>query len=140
MALTLDTETIRLITLFENITQAPVKDCLVDDCTNTVYFIIEEGKLGVAIGKNGNSVRHAERVIGKTIKLLEFSSDIVSFVKKVIPQATAIKVRSEDGKTTIEVHVDKQSRPIVIGRDGRNLKIHKELFKRNHKIDNLIIR
>lgn len=140
MNLTFNTETIRLITLFESITHAPVKDCLVVDDTNTIYFIIEEGKIGVAIGKNGNSVKHAERVIGKTIKLFEFSEDIVSFAKKIIPQATRIKVRNEDGKVTIEVHVEKKNRPIVIGRGGRNLRIYKELFKRNQKVDDLVIR
>lgn len=140
MKLTFDTEAIRLITLFENMTHAPVKDCLIDDDTNTIYFVIEEGKIGIAIGKNGNSVKHAEHVIGKTIKLFEFSGDIVSFVKKIIPQATAIKVRNEDGKVTIEVRVEKKNRPLVIGRGGRNLKICKELFKRNHKVDDLSIR
>ena len=139
MKLTLDTDTIRLITLFENITHAPVKDCVVDNETNTIYFIVEEGKIGVAIGKNGNSVKYAESVIGKTIKLFEYSKDIVSFVKNAIPQANTIKVRNEDGKVTVEVNIEKKSRPIVIGRGGRNLKIYKELFKRNYEVDNLIV-
>ncbi len=139
MKLTLDTDTIRLITLFENITHAPVKDCLVDDETSTVYFIVEEGKIGVAIGKNGSSVKHAENVIGKTIKLFEFSNDLVVFVKNMIPQANAIKVRNEDSKVTIEVGIEKKNRPIVIGRGGRNIKIYKELFKRNHSVDDLLV-
>lgn len=138
--MTFDTETIRLITLFENMTHAPVKDCLVDDSTNTVYFVVEEGKIGIAIGKNGSNVKHAEQIIGKTIKLFEFSNDIVSFAKKIIPQATAIKVRNEDGRVTIEVRVEKKNRPIVIGREGRNLKVYKELFKRSHNVDNVMIR
>ena len=140
MKLTFDTETIRLITLFENITHAPVKDCLIDDDNNRIYFIIEDGNIGTAIGKNGSSVRHAERVIGKTIKLFEFSSDVVSFVKNMIPQATSIKVRNEEGKVKVEVHVGKKNRPIVIGRGRRNLKIYKKLFKRNHGVDDLSIR
>ena len=49
MRLTFDTDTIRLITLFENITHAPVKDCLVDKDANTIYFIVEEGNIVVAI-------------------------------------------------------------------------------------------
>jgi len=140
MKLTFDTETIRMITLFENITRAPVKDCIIDNDTNTIYFIIEEGKLGVAIGKNGNNVKRVERVTGKTIKLFEFSNDIVSFAKKIIPQATAIRVRNEEGKVKVEVRVEKKNRPIVIGRGRRNLRIYKELFKRNHKVDDLLVR
>jgi N utilization substance protein A len=129
-----------MITLFENITHAPVKDCLIDKESNTVYFLIDDGKIGVAIGKNGSSVKHAEKAIGKTIKLFESSSDLVTFVKKMIPQATSIKVKNEDSKVTIEIRVDKKNRPIVIGRNGRNLKLYRELLKRNHKVDDLTIR
>lgn len=140
MRLTFDTDTIRTITLFENITHAPVKDCVIDKDTNTVYFLIEQGKIGVAIGRNGSSVKHAEKAIGKTIKLFESSNDLVTFVKKMIPQATSIKVKNEDSKVTIEIRVDKKNRPIVIGRNGRNLRLYKELLKRNHKVDDLQVR
>jgi N utilization substance protein A len=140
MKLTFDTDTIRTITLFENITHAPVKDCVIDKETNTVYFLIEQGKIGVAIGKNGSSVKHAEKAIGTTIKLFESSNDLVTFVKKMIPQATSIKVKNEDSKVTIEIRVDKKNRPIVIGRNGRNLRLYKELLKRNHKVDDLVVR
>jgi len=140
MKLTFDTDTIRIITLFENITHAPVKDCLIDQNTNTIYFVVEEGKIGIAIGKNGSSVKHAERAVGKTIKLFEFSRDLVTFVKKLIPQTTSIKVRNMDGKVTVEIHVEKKNRAMVIGRNGRNLKLYKQLLKRSHKVDDLTVR
>ena len=137
---TFDTETIRLINLFENVTGAPVKDCLVDSATNTIYFIVDQGKVGIAIGKNGNSVKKAERITGKSIKLFEFSKDIVLFVKNLIPQVSEVKIRSEDGKSVVEIKVEKKSKALVIGRDGKNLKIYKELLQRNQGINDLIIR
>jgi len=135
-----DTETIRLITLFENLTNAPVKDCLVNTSTNTVYFIIEEGKVGVAIGKNGNNVRNAEKVIGKNIKLFESSDDVCIFVKNLIPQANDVRVMNECEKTLIEVKIDKKNRALVIGRDRKNIKLFKELLRRNHSVDDLIVK
>jgi len=137
---TFDTETIRLINLFENISGAPVKDCLVDAETNTIYFIIDKGKVGIAIGKNGNVVKNAERIMGKKIKLFEHSKDILSFVKNMIPQATDVRIRTENDSTVVEVHVEKKNKAIVIGRDGRNLKIYKELLQRNHNINNLVVK
>ncbi|MHA1743116.1 MAG: NusA-like transcription termination signal-binding factor [Candidatus Heimdallarchaeota archaeon] len=133
-----DTETIRLITLFENITGAPVKDCISDN--NTVYFIIEEGKVGMAIGKNGNSVKHAEKIIGKSIKIFEFSEDLVSFVKHLIPKAVGVKIRYEDDKKIVEIEVEKKDRAVVIGRDGKNLNLFKQLLQRTHKINDLVVR
>jgi N utilization substance protein A len=133
-----DTETIRLMTLFENVTGAPVKDCITDN--NVVYFVIEEGKVGIAIGKNGNSVKHAEKIIGKTIKIFEFSNEPSRFVKHLIPQAVEIKVRNEDDKTIVEIKVEKKDRALVIGRDGKNLNLFKQLLQRTHGINDLLVR
>lgn len=138
MPVSFDTDTIRLITLFENITGAPVKDCLVDE--NTIYLIIDEGKVGIAIGKNGNSVKHAENILGKTIKLFEYSPDMEKFVRNLIPQANEVKIEKKDDKLVVAIRVEKKDRALVIGRDSKNLKLFKELLHRNHNIDELIVR
>ena len=139
MVLTFDTESIRLITLFENLTGTIVKDCIIDNLNNTVYFVIEEGKIGIAIGKNGGSVRNAEHLIKKSIKIFEFSGDLNSFIKNLIPQASEIKIKN--GETImVEVRVDKKDKAVVIGREGKNLKVFRELLGRNHGVNELIIR
>jgi len=138
MRVTFDDETIRMMTLFENVTGAPVKDCLID--SENVYFLVEEGKIGIAIGKNGNSVKNAENLIKKNIKIFEFSTDINSFIKKLIPQASAIKIRNESDRIIVEVKVDKKNKAMVIGRQGKNLKVFKELLSRNHRINDLFVR
>ncbi|MFH8086290.1 MAG: NusA-like transcription termination signal-binding factor [Candidatus Aenigmatarchaeota archaeon] len=140
MSITFNTETIRLITLFENLTGARIKDCLVDKESNTVYFLVEEGMIGIAIGKNGNVVRNAEKLIGKNIKIFEFSKDLKTFVKNLIPQANEIRIKNENNLVKVEIKVDKKEKPLVIGRDEKNLKILKQLFQRNHKVNDLIIR
>lgn len=138
MTMKFDTETIRLMILFENLTGAAVKDCIVDE--DTICFVIEEGKLGIAIGKNGNSVKNAENMINKTIKLFEFSSDLSTFVKNIIPKATSVTINNDGDKVIIEIKVERNDRPLVIGRDGKNLKMFKELLKRSYNVSDLIIR
>jgi N utilization substance protein A len=133
-----DTETIRLIALFENVTGAPVKDCITDN--NIIYFVIEEGKIGIAIGKNGNSVKHAEKIIGKTIKIFEFSNELSRFVQHLIPQVVEVKVKNDSGKVIVEIKVEKKDRAMVIGRDGKNLSLFKQLLQRTHSINDLVIR
>jgi N utilization substance protein A len=140
MALTFDTKTIHLINIFENLTNVRVNDCIVDDSTNTVYFIVKEGEIGLAIGKNGENVKNAEKVLGKNVKIFEFSSDLLKFVKNLIPSANDIKVKNENGKVTVEIKVNKTDRVFVIGRDGKNLKIYKEILQRSHNISDLIVR
>ncbi len=140
MIIKFDTETIRMITLFENLTNVRVKDCLIDNATNTVYFIVESGKIGIAIGKNGISAKRIEKVTGKNIKIYEYSENLEKFVKNLIPQSNEVKVKNENGKIIVEIKVDKTNRGIVIGRDEKKLKLYKEILQRNHKVDDLVVR
>ncbi|MEM5852822.1 MAG: NusA-like transcription termination signal-binding factor [Candidatus Aenigmatarchaeota archaeon] len=138
MVIKFDTESIRLMTIFENLTGVQVRDCLVEE--DTVYFLVDEEKIGMAIGKNGSVVKNVEAAINKTIKLFGFSDDLTKFIKNLIPKATNIKImNSEDGKK-VEVVVEKSEKPLVIGREGKNLKIIKELLKRNYDVSELVVR
>ncbi len=140
MEATYDTDTIRLMTFFENATNVGVKDCFVEEESNTAYFIVEEGKAGLAIGKNGANIKRVENLMKKNVKVFEFSADIATFVKRLIPQVLEVTVKNGNGKVEIEIKVDKNDRPVVIGRDGKNLKLYKELLQRNFKVDDLIIK
>ena len=133
-----DTDEIRMISLFESVTKVPIKDCILNE--NLVCFVVEEGKMGAAIGKNGNKVKRIKRMIGKNIKLFEFSSDLPTFVKNIIPQAKAIKIRNESKRVIVEVKVEKKDRAIVIGRNKKNLNFYKKLLQRSYKVDDLVIR
>ncbi len=140
MQLTLDTDTIRLITLFENLTGAGVRDCLVDDDNGIVYFVIDEGQIGKAIGKNGSSVKNTENLIKKDIKVFEFSEDAERFVRNLIPNVNSLRLKAENGRNVVEIWIDKKDKAGVIGRDGKNLKIYKELLQRNHDINEIKVR
>jgi N utilization substance protein A len=140
MALTFDTKTIHLINIFENLTNVSVNDCIIDDSSNTVYFIVKEGEIGLAIGKNGENVKNAEKILRKNVKIFEFSSDLSKFVKNLIPSANDINIKDENGKITVEVKINKTDKVFVIGRDGKNLKIYKEILQRSHNVSDLIVR
>ncbi len=140
MSVTLDTETIRLITLFENLTGAGVRDCLVDDENRIVYFVIEEGDIGKAIGKNGVVVKKTESLIRKDIKVFEFSDDVETFARNLIPEINLVKLKTENGRSVIDVWVDKRNKAVIIGRDGKNLKVYKELLQRHHGISGVTVR
>ncbi len=138
MTITFTTETIRLLTLFENLTNVSVKDCFENH--DTVYYIVEEGKIGLAIGKGGNSIKQVEKVLGKKVKVFEYSSNVPDFVKNLIPNAKEVKLLEEDGKDMIEIKVNKQDRGYVIGRGGEKIKIYKEILKRIHNISDLKVK
>jgi len=138
MTITFDTETIRLLTLFENITNAPVRDCFMNN--DVVYYIVEESKIGLAIGKNGNSIKNVEKVVGKKVKVFEYSSKPKKFVKNLIPQCKEINLIGEKGLIRVEVKVSKNDRGFVIGRGGEKIKIYKEILKRVHNISDIQVK
>ena len=136
MTITFTTETIRLLTLFENITNVPVRDCFVNN--DVIYYIVEEGKIGLAIGKGGNSIKNVEKVVGKKVKVFEYSTDPIEFIKKLIPQCKEVKINNSD--KTIEIKVNKRDRGLVIGRGGEKIKVYKEILKRIHNISNIQVK
>ncbi|MBL7169753.1 MAG: NusA-like transcription termination signal-binding factor [Candidatus Aenigmarchaeota archaeon] len=138
MTIVFNIDTIRLLNLFENMTNVPVKDCFVN--SDTVYFIVEEGKIGLAIGKGGNSIKNVERVLGKKIKVFEYSSNVSEFVKNLITQAKEVSVINNGETVEIEIKVDRSDRGFVIGRGGEKIKIYKEILKRVHNISDLKVK
>jgi len=138
MTITFTTNTIRLLTLFENVTNVPVRDCFVHN--SVVYYIVEEGKIGLAIGKDGNAVKNIERITGKKVKVYEHSSDPVKFIKNLIPRCKEVEVTNNEDRIKVQIKVDKRDRGYVIGRGGENIKIYKEILKRIHNISDLKVR
>ena len=53
----LDSELIKLMSYFESLSGAKVKDCISDD---RLTFIIKEGDMGKAIGRNGANIKKME--------------------------------------------------------------------------------
>ncbi len=127
-----DTDDIRMMAAFENITGSAVRDCLRFD---SVYFVVNQGKIGIAIGKGGQTIKTAEKLLGKSIKIFEWSQDVKQFVKNLIPQAKNVEVKND----TAIVSVDSKERGIVIGKSGSNIKVLKEILRRNTNLKELKI-
>ena len=58
-----DIETIGAIVVFENTTGTEVRDCIITE--DAIYFLVNEGKVGVAIGKGGQVIKNAEKKFRK---------------------------------------------------------------------------
>ena len=134
MTIKLETQNIRDIAVFERITKVHVKDCIRDE--TCVYFMIEPGKSGLAIGKNGSIAKSVGRVLGKPVKVFEFADDIETMVRSMIPTARGMEV---DGDS-VTVTIPSEDRSMVIGKNGRNIKVMKDFLNRHFKINNLRLR
>ena len=64
MRIKLNADMIKNISLFESITGAKVKDCFEDNQENLV-FVVKQGHIVKAIGKNGNTAKKLKDMLNK---------------------------------------------------------------------------
>lgn len=127
-----DNDIIRVINAFENITGTEVRDCV---CSEVIYFLVNPGKMALAIGKDGHNIKTAEKMLKKPIKIFEWSEDSEQFIKNLIPSVQKIDINGD--KVTLSI--DTETRGMVIGRKGCNIKVIREFLERNSNIKDLKI-
>ncbi|MGQ0606477.1 MAG: NusA-like transcription termination signal-binding factor [Candidatus Nitrosotenuis sp.] len=138
----LTTDQMRLISLFQNVTGASARDCVEDEKQNRVIFVVNEGKMGLAIGKGGAHIRNLQNIVKKNVELVEYSDDPVTFLKNMLNAklVTDVKLNKRlDGSTQAIVLVDAKKKGIVVGREGRNAEKARLLAKRYFEITSVLI-
>ena len=131
-------DTIQIMNFFENSTKARLKDCLVKN--GNIYFVTYENQAQFAIGRNGSTIKSMERALGKSIRVFEYSEDLKTFVKNLVPKASDVNINNNDGETTVDIKVNRIDRSFVIGRDGKNLNLIKEILQRNMNVKNVLVK
>jgi len=137
------TNEIRYIALFESMTGAMVKDCIVDDENGKVTFLVKKGDMGLAIGKKGSTVAKVQKALDKGVEVIEHSSDPVEFIKNLMAPAKIRSIRilqKENGEKIATVETDPKNKRIAIGRGGQNIERARLLARRQHNISNIIIK
>lgn len=132
----------RYIALFESITGATVRDCIVDEENNRVIFVVKEGDVGMAIGRGGKNIRLLERMTGKKHEIIEYSENPAQFIKNALKPAKVQEVRitqRPNGKTIAVVTVDPRDKGVAIGKNGRNAERLRFFAKRYFQIQNVSI-
>ena len=112
-----DSESMKLMAFFEANTGARVKDCIPNE---KLIFIIEENEMGKAIGRNGINIKKMERMLKRKIKLTEFSSDVLQFIRNLAHPVEISDAKIEDGIVTIRGR-DTATRAMLIGRERSNI-------------------
>lgn len=120
-------ETIGQINLFEKLTGARVRDMWQD--SNVLVFLIEQGNIQRALGKNGENLKRAENVFKKKIRLVLFSDDVCKFVNNLIYPNHADDIKLVDSNVIIYAK-DAKIKGKIFGRDRENLKKLNEIVKR----------
>lgn len=133
----LDSDSIKLLSLFSSISGVDVKDCVITD--QMAVFVVPEGDVGRAVGKGGINVRKLENTLKKKIKIVEYKDDLLSFVRNVVLPLQLEDIFEEENVVTM-VPKDLKTRGLLIGRSASNLRFFESIVKRFFPIKELKVK
>ena len=130
------------MSLFQNVTGATARDCVEDEKQDRVIFVVNEGKMGLAIGKGGSHIKNLQNIVKRNVELVEYSDDPTKFLKNILNPKLISEVKlnkRDDGTLQAIVLVDPKKKGIVVGREGRNAEKARLLAKRYFEISSVLI-
>lgn len=146
----IDRNSMELISLFNSITGAIIKDCLIfqspENNAEVVIFLVKKEDVGKAIGKAGEHVKDLMAKLQKKIDVIPWSDNLEEFIQFILNTSkNSIKVQNieirenKNQKKTVIISVRPQDRGKAIGKEGSMIRKIKEMVLRHFEVDNVII-
>lgn len=141
MAITLSDTARQYIALFEDVTGATARDCIVDEDEDRVVFVVDAEEMGQAIGPDGQNVRKLESNIGRDVELVRNGVTAEEFVANALEPAAVYNVTISDGNDGDDrvayAEVAEEDKGVAIGKSGRNIEMARQLAARHFDIDDI---
>ena len=141
-SINLTTDQMRLISLFQNVTKTTARDCLDDEKQDKIIFVVNEGKMGLAIGKGGSNIKSLQNILKRNVELIEYFDEPIKFLKNIFNPKLVNEVKLDtkpDGSSHAIVIVDHGKKGLVVGREGRNAEKARLFAKMYFDISNVQI-
>jgi N utilization substance protein A len=135
---TYDTEMIRAINLFESITDVDARHAIIKE--DEAYFIVPEGKAGMAIGKGGKIVQKVQDRLGRDVKIYEYSENLGKFINNLVPaNLRGVSVTEDGDYKKVEIDVPQDNKGRVVGKNGNKIDSIREILARTHNVDEVVV-
>ncbi len=138
MSITFDSETIRKINVFEEITGVEVRDAVIDQ--DSAHFVVDDDKVGMAIGKGGSTVQKVQDNLDQNVRVYGYTDNVEEFVANIVPaDINGVDVNESGDETVATIHVDRDQRSRVVGSGGKTITIVKRLLQKEFGIDDVTV-
>lgn len=135
MKIKINQQEMHYMAIAEGVTRAPIIDCL--ERENRITFIVAKGKLGKAVGKEANNIKKLEKFFKKEVRFVEYDNDKKQFIINLFKPFKLDRIIIDEERNRVSVVVNERDKGKAIGKDGRNIKILREIAKRQHGIDEI---
>jgi len=125
--ITYTTDLLQTMALFEKITPARLRDCFFS--REKLIFVVKEGEIGRALGRNKTNVERLEHILNKKIKIVEFNDDMVQFIINLMAPLRVKDIREEDGLVTV-MGPDTKTKGLMIGSRAQNLREYENIVRK----------
>jgi len=132
----------RLMSLFQNVTKTTAHDCIDDEKKDRIIFVVNEGRMGLAIGKGGSNIKNLHNILKRNVELVEYCEEPIKFLKNILNPKIVNEVKLDtkpDGSSQATIIVDHGKKGLVVGRDGRNAEKARLFAKRYFDISSVLI-
>jgi transcription termination/antitermination protein NusA len=130
------------MSLFQNTTGATARDCVLDAKADRIIFVVNQGQMGLAIGKAGANIKNVQQIVGKEVELVEWSNDVKQLIINALNPKMVSDVRvvdRPDGSKSATVVVDQRKKGAILGKAGRNAEKARLLARRYFNVENIQI-
>ncbi len=131
----LTNDDIKCMTLFQQLTGASARDCVVDK--DTAIFVVSEGELGRAIGKGGSAIMRVRDAFRRRVEVVEYAEEPERFVRNIFSavEIKSLKIDDSGASRIVQITVDPRDRGTAIGRNGEKVKMARMLMQRYFGMD-----
>ena len=133
--ITYNNELLKIMTLFEKVTKAKLKDCFIDQ-NSLLTFVVHQNEIGKAIGKNAKNVKKLRNLLNRKIKIVEFNPKVETFVRNLIRPLRVKKIEKKDDTIFIE-GPDTRTKGLLIGKNSKNLQNMENIVKKYFSIQKI---
>jgi len=137
----LTSDEMKCIALFESITGATAKDCLIDEKSERIIFLAKQGEMGLAIGRAGKNIQALRKMTGRQVEVVEQADTPEQLIRNALAPAKVrdIRITEKPERKIVVVEVEPRDKALAIGKNGRTIDKTRVLAKRYFQIDHVIV-
>ena len=123
--------------IFKKITGIDLKDCFT--LNDTIIFVTETGKAGLAIGKGGKNIQNLKNSLKKEFKIMDYASNPEMLARNFVYPVKPVSVSVENNKLSIQFATGRERR-LLLSNNQKKLKQLKAIVKRYYpEIEDVIV-